>query len=118
MKRRANSARQPRTTFHQIVEGSRVESAVRAWERATLASKLRHAMVKAGRYRSAYVLGEIETKAIERVIELLRPEADRKINANFQVQPSSIRRGGCNRVHSPAPVLAVESFDEGEREAG
>jgi exonuclease VII small subunit len=118
MKRRTNSTKQPRTTFREIVEESRGESAVRAWQRALVASRLCHAMLASRRHRAAYILSEITSKAIERVVSLLQHEAGLTTKTHFQVAPSSIRRNGRIRLNVPAAALPRKPVDTGEREAG
>lgn len=118
MKRRKDSKSQRRASFRELVDELRGESAMRARERAMLALRLRHAMLRSGRHRAARMLAEIAGRAIELVVRLSPPEASLMMNAKLHVAPTSLRGDGRSCLRSFATALPEGLRDAGEREAG
>ncbi|HEY3324984.1 MAG TPA: hypothetical protein VGP72_31310 [Planctomycetota bacterium] len=89
-------------TFSSILNTTRDKCAERAWQRARLASQLRHIAADGGRSRAASMLGRIKQRAILRVIALspvgLRVATDR----HRYVGLPSISWAGHGRLHLPA----------------
>lgn len=66
----AGRCRSTRTTFAEVREEVRVGNARRAFERAQVASCLRHSLAAMGRHRQARRLGEIKGAAVARACEI------------------------------------------------
>jgi hypothetical protein len=96
---------QHRLTFRQILGNSRVETATTAWERASVASRLRHGLVSVGHHRGARRLGELKARCLERVVEILPEQVRVTIDNDYQVGLISVRWPGRGRFHLPADSL-------------
>lgn len=105
-------------TFRQMVSDLRRDAAEIAWQRAVLASRLRHVAARSGRRRAARRLGEIKHRAIERVVELLPPELIVTLDDDFLVGLLSVRWNGHGRLHLPAAALAATAATPPARAAG
>jgi hypothetical protein len=72
-----------RPTFAQVLQATRQDAAERAWDRAEMASALRHAAIAKGRFRVAHRLGEVKHGCIVRAMELAK--------ARVRVRTHSVR---------------------------
>lgn len=59
-----------RRTFHEIADETRLDSAQLAWERAKLASGLRHYAHNRSHRRASRLLGRIKAAAIRNALEV------------------------------------------------
>lgn len=91
-----------RRTFRQILEQSRTEAATSAWERAKVASRLRHGFATLGNRRAARLMGALKARCLARVAEILPAEVRVTIDDDFQVGLVSVRWPGHGRLHLPA----------------
>jgi len=94
-------------TFREIVEQNRLPSAQRAWNRACVASRLRHLAVTQGRRASAAVLGRLKIQAVMRAVELCPEKVGLSIDDDFQIGLPTAEWRGRGRLHLPSrcPVL-------------
>jgi hypothetical protein len=95
-----------RVTFRQILEGSRAEAATSAWERAKVASRLRHRLALLGNEPAARLMSEIKTRALDRLVEILPDQVRVTIDDDFHIGLLSIRWPGHGRLHLPAGSLS------------
>lgn len=116
--RRATDRQTARKTFCQILTDLRHDAAETAWQRAVLASRLRHVAANSGRRRAARRLGEIKQRAIERVIELLPRDIVVTVDDDRLVGLLSVRWNGHGRLHLPAAALATTAATPPARAAG
>jgi hypothetical protein len=96
-----------RINFRQIVEASRVDAAEAAWERAKLASRLRHLESGVGRRRNANRLADSKLQAIRLAMSLAPEQISVTIDDNYQVGLLSVRWPGHGRLHLPAEAYLV-----------
>ena len=101
--------RTQRQTFHQILEASRVEAATAAWDRARVASRLRHGLAAMGRGRAARLMGELKDRCLTRAAEILPGEVRVTIDHDYQVGLVSVQWPGHGRLHLPAGSLIRRS---------
>ena len=91
-----------RLTFRQILDETRVESASSAWERAQLASRLRHSYARLGNRRAAQLIGEVKARSLNRVARIIPGQVRITIDHNFQIGLISVRWPGHGSLHLPA----------------
>lgn len=94
-----------RINFRQIVEASRVDAAEAAWERAKLASRLRHLESGAGRRRNATRFADSKVQAIRLAISLVPEQVSVTIDNDHQIGLLSVRWPGHGRLHLPSDAL-------------
>jgi hypothetical protein len=93
----------PHVPFRQIFEDCRREAAEAAWQRARLASWMRHSAAKHGRRKAARRLAQIKKDAVRRVLELLpREVAVSMDNGRQHVGLLSVRWPGHGAIRLPA----------------
>ncbi len=97
--------RTKRRTFNQILESSRVEAATAAWDRARVASRLRHGLAAMGRGRAARMMGELKDRCLTRTVEILPGEVRVTIDHDYQIGLVSVQWPGHGRLHLPAGSL-------------
>lgn len=110
MNLKTKSGNDSRMTFREIVDETRTEAAGRAWDRARLASRIRHAIRDSGRIRGTYALGELKRAAISRAIELAPDRILVSIDTDFHVGLLSIRWNGHGGLHLPAATEFPASY--------
>jgi hypothetical protein len=98
----------PRATFREILDGSRYESAVSAWERAQAASRLRNDAAARGNWRDARRLAQIKRDAIQLVACILPERLNVTLDSEFQIGLVSVRLEGHGRLHLPADVTIAK----------
>jgi hypothetical protein len=91
-----------RQTFRQILQESRVEAATAAWDRARVASRLRHDLAATGSRLAARLMGELKARCVARVAEILPVEVRVTIDDDYQVGLVSVHWPGHGRLHLPA----------------
>jgi hypothetical protein len=102
-----------RQTFREIVETSREEAAVSIWERARLASRLRHAAAVQGNRRAARCLSKMQQDAV-RLAAVVAPELlNTTIDSDYHVGLVSVRFEGHGRLHLPAD-FTIENVPKAE----
>jgi len=89
-------------TFNQILDVTKRPAAEAAWERARVASRLRHAAVKSGRHIAARKLAEIKLEAIKSAMRLAPETIIASIDDDYQVGLVSVRWPGRGSLHLPA----------------
>ena len=94
--------RNPRISFRQIRETSRVQAAESAWQRADQASGLRQLLRSQRRFTSAGRCGEMKADALQLVSVLMPEEVRWTIDDDFQIGLVSVRWVGHGRFHLPA----------------
>jgi hypothetical protein len=98
--------RTQRQTFSQILEASRVQAATAAWDRARLASRLRHYFVAMGKGRSGRMMGQLKNRCLTRAAEILPNEVRVTIDTDYQIGLVSVRWPGHGRLHlAPASLM-------------
>ena len=100
------AAKPRRPTFHQVLERSRAEAAAVLWEGAVTASRLRHELIRLGHWRAARQAGEIKTRYLERLAEILPGEVTVTIDRDYCIGLTSVRWPGHGRLHLAAGCLA------------
>jgi len=97
---RLHSNRDNQTTFGQIVAACRLTAAETLWNRACLASSLRH---QTGTSKSARrALADLKQRCIQRAIELAPDIIRITVDDDFHVGLMSVRGPGNRRLHLPA----------------
>jgi len=103
----------PRSTFRDILDASRQEAAASAWERAQVASRLRHDAAVRGNWRDARRLAQIKRDAIQLVACILPERLKVTLDSEFQIGLVSVRLEGHGRLHLPAGVpIAKRPMDK------
>lgn len=100
-------------TFNYILDHTRVPAARRAWNRARLASQLRHVAASQMRWKSAKALAEVKAQAIHRVVQLAPERVQVSIDNTHQVGMVSIRWGRREGLHLPAVEGARLKWESG-----
>lgn len=90
-----------RRTFAEILEGSRLMAARRAFCRAIDASRLRKTLLRRGRHRAAAILAILKVDAVRRALELAPERVRVTVDSDFQVGLLSVRFAGVGRLHLP-----------------
>jgi hypothetical protein len=98
----------PRATFRDILDASRQEAAASAWERAQVASRLRHDAAARGNWRDARRLAQIKRDAIQLVACILPERLKVTLDAEFQIGLVSVRLEGHGRLHLPEEVTIAK----------
>jgi len=88
-----------RVIFNKMVDTERVAAARTAWDRAYLASRLRHAVVSQGKQKSAKQLSALKLKAIKHAFRLAPECLTVGIDGEYQIGLPCIRWIGCERLH-------------------
>ena len=102
-----------RATFRGILDASRQEAAAAAWERAQVASRLRHGAAARGNWRDARRLAQIKRDAIQLVASILPDGLKVTLDSEFQIGLVSVRFEGHGRLHLPADVtIAKRAVDK------
>lgn len=91
-----------RKTFRQILDTARRETAHAAWERARLASGLRHWASRHGRMKAAATLAGVKADALARAATILPDEVNVGIDCDYQIGLVSVAWRGHGRLHLPA----------------
>lgn len=91
-----------RTTFRQILRATREQAALSAWQRACIASNLRHLAASRGDRRSARRLSWMKQEAIRLVASLLPNQLKITVDSEHHVGLVSVRLKGHGRLHLPA----------------
>lgn len=102
-----------RKTFRETVNETAQASAQAAWDRAKLASRLRHVAAGQGRRRTARLLGDVKREAISRVLRLQPGTVRVTLDSDYHVGLLSIRWLGHGRLHLPANTNLNTSGMEG-----
>lgn len=102
-----------RKTFRETVRETAQGSAEAAWDRARLASHLRHAAARQGHRRTARRLGELKREAISRVLRLQPGTVRVTVDSDYHVGLLSIRWSGHGSLHLPADTDLRPSAREG-----
>lgn len=89
-------------SFRQILQATREPTAVTAWQRARIASNLRHLAASRGDRRSARRLSWMKQEAIRLVASLLPGELKITVDSDNHVGLVSVRLTGHGRLHLPA----------------
>jgi hypothetical protein len=92
------------TTFRRMVEEIRVQTAEAAWERAEVASKLRHATYATDK-KAAARFAVLKERAIDRAIDILPEQIRITLDADYHIGMLSIRWPGHGLLHLPADSL-------------
>ena len=101
-----------RKTFQESLRETALASAETAWDRAKLASRLRHAAAHQGHSGTARRLGRLKRDAIRRVL-LLQPGTVRvTVDSDYQVGMLSVRWFGHGSLHLPADASLSNSTPE------
>lgn len=100
-----------RRTFREIAGESRLVAAERAWERAKLASSLRHHAKDEGRKNASLLLGRIKQAAITQALEVAPEKVRVTLDTDFHVGLVSVRWDGRGRLHLPAAVDLEPAFN-------
>jgi len=101
-KRNKNNKANRTATFQQILEGLNEEIAETAWQRAWVASRMRHAAVRQGRNKTARILASVKADAL-RTAATLNPEEIRVgIDGEYQIGLLSVCWVGHGQLHLPA----------------
>ena len=91
-----------RPTFRDLLEQTRKQAAGLAWERAKLASSMRHHAAATGQRGAARALASVKRRAVTRAISLM-PRAIRvSVDEDYHVGLLSISWRGHGRLHLPA----------------
>lgn len=98
-----------RPTFRDLVEQTRKEAAGRAWERAKLASSMRHYAALTGQRRAARALASVKRRAVTRAMSLLPGEIRVSVDEDYHVGLLSIGWRGHGRLHLPAHTQLPDS---------
>lgn len=93
--------RKRQQTFAVICEAARGEGAQHAWNRARLASGLRHAAVAQRRHETAKRLGELKARSILRALDLAADCLRVGLDESYQVGMVSVTWQGRERLHLP-----------------
>jgi len=99
--------REQRETVAQIVERIRHAAAVSAWQRARIASGLRHIAARQGRSGAAAILSRIKAAAIIRAAEIAPELAHVTIDAEFQVGLPSVCWANTDRLHMTLAAASI-----------
>jgi len=91
-----------RKTFRQIVQATRQQAATSAWERALVASSLRHLAASRGDRQSARRLSWMKEEAIRLVALLVPDQLKITLDSDHHVGLVSVRLEGHGRLHLPA----------------
>lgn len=91
-----------RPTFRELLEQTRKEAAGLAWERAKLASSMRHYAAVTGQRRAARALASVKRRAVTRAISLLPGTIRVSVDEDLHVGLLSIGWRGHGRLHLPA----------------
>lgn len=91
-----------RPTFRELLEQTRKAAAGLAWERAKLASSMRHYAAVTGQRRAARALASVKRRAVTRVISLLPGTIRVSVDEDYHVGLLSIGWRGHGRLHLPA----------------
>ena len=86
-------------TFMEIVAAGRVHSALQAWTRARIASRLRHLAVSQRRFKAAKILGEVKDQGIKRALELVPAEMRVGEDRDYLIGRKSVRWYGHGALH-------------------
>jgi hypothetical protein len=89
-------------TFNQMLDKSRVECAITVWDRAKIASLLRHKFATSGNHRGARLMAALKARCLERVVQIIPKEVHITIDHDYQVGLVSVRWFGHGRLHLPA----------------
>ena len=90
------------TTFQQILEGLNAEIAETAWQRAWIASRMRHAAVRQGRNKTARILADIKANALRTAATINPAEVKVGIDGEYQIGLLSVYWAGHGQLHLPA----------------
>lgn len=90
-----------RPTFQDILERCKPDAAASAWERAKLASRLRHAAAECGLKQSMSRLSEIKLKAIRTAVAIAPDRIRTTIDDENQIGLLSVRWPGHGQMHLP-----------------
>jgi hypothetical protein len=106
-----------RLTFRQQLEVLRNEAAERVWQRARVASHLRHAALASGYRRTATALGQVKAHAIQRALDLVPDEIVVTIDTHRYVGLQLVRWNGHGGFHLPWSIELVKPLNEARRSA-
>jgi hypothetical protein len=112
-----------RMTFREIVDMERIPAAKIAWERACVASHLRHKAAAQGRRKSARCLAAVKLKAIKLAFRLAPECLKIGIDGEYQIGLPSVSWSGRGRLHLPSgnvqelPTGSYESEARTDRQA-
>lgn len=91
-----------RPTFRDLLEQTRKQAVGLTWERAKLASSMRHYAAVTGQRRAARALASVKRRAVTRAIGLLPGVIRVSVDEDFHVGLLSIGWRGHGRLHLPA----------------
>ena len=91
-----------RTIFREIVQDTREQAAANAWERARIASNLRHLAINRGDRQSARRLSWMKQEAIQLVASLLPDQLKITLDSDHHIGLVSVRFEGHGRLHLSA----------------
>jgi hypothetical protein len=105
---------QLRKTFRQTLNETVTDAAEAAWNRAKLASQLRHVAQSQGRRGAARGLAQVKRAAIWQALRLQTGVVRLTLDNDYQVGLLRIRWPGRGRLHLPAgtdtSILAKEPY--------
>ena len=102
--------RAPSVTFAQILERSRGESAGAAWDRATLASRLRRIAKRQRQPWAARALSKVKVRSVCRAMEILPAAIRIHIDDDYQIGLLSVRWDGHGWLHLPNTARALSAI--------
>lgn len=105
------AAENMRTTFHEMYEAERLSSARRAWDRAKLASVLRHAARYQGRLAAARQFGNAKADRLLRVDKLTPGGIPVEIDECCAMTAISVWGPSGARLH--LPLSRASAFQRG-----
>jgi hypothetical protein len=102
----SGSKRHP--TFRDIIEETRGLAAEFVWQRAQLASRLRHTCADRGLYRQARQLGAIKERAVLRVCSILPEQIQVTVDHDWRRGYLSFRWPNHGGLHLPPGSAAAQ----------